>query len=56
MKKHERYISYQDDFEYHGSTAIERIRKQRGKVVRRDWIIFNSVEEAQEYFNDFCGI
>lgn len=38
-------------FEYHGNTAIERIRKYPRNVVVRDWIYFNTVEEAMEYFN-----
>jgi hypothetical protein len=46
------YADYQDYFEYHGNTAIERTRKQRGITIRRDWILFDSVEEAVEYFND----
>lgn len=45
---------YQDLFEYHGSTTIERIRKQNGAVIWRDWILFNSVEEAEDYLNDAC--
>ncbi len=43
---------YQQYFEYHGSTTIERTRKQFGQIIRRDWLLFDSVEEAQEYFND----
>ena len=42
---------YQDYFEYHGNTVIEWIRKREGMIVWRDWIMFNSVEEASEYFN-----
>lgn len=52
MTKQEIYADYQDYFEYHGNTAIEWTRKQRGITIRRDWIIFDSVEEAVEYFND----
>jgi hypothetical protein len=44
----------QEYFEYHGNTAIERIRKQYGKV-RRDWLYFDSVEEAADFFNDHCA-
>jgi len=43
-------------FEYHGSTIVERIRKQYGKTARRDWIIFDSVEEAQDFFNSDCEL
>jgi hypothetical protein len=40
-------------FEYHGNTAIERTRKKYGKV-RRDWLFFDSIEEATAVFNDYC--
>ena len=51
MRKHESYCDYDDFFEYHGNTEIERIRKQAGKTIGRDWIMFDSVDEAMEYFN-----
>lgn len=44
----------QELFEYHGNTAIERIRKQKGKI-RRDWLYFDSAEEAVEFFNEQCA-
>ena len=43
---------YREYFEYHGSTIIERTLKQFDQIVRRDWLLFDSVEEAQAYFND----
>ena len=43
---------YREYFEYHGSTIIERTLEQSGQIIRRDWLLFDSVEEAQEYFND----
>lgn len=43
-----------ETFEYHGNTAIERTRKRNGKV-RREWIFFDSIEEALAYFNDYCA-
>ncbi len=59
MTRNEFYTNYQDRYEYHGSTTIERIRKQAGQTIKRDWILFDSVEEAQEFFNsnyvDFGG-
>ena len=55
MRKHEMYTEYHDHFEYFGNTEIERIRKQGEKTIRHDWIIFDSVDEAMEYFNDRCG-
>ena len=49
-----RHTDFQDHYEYHGSTTIERTRKKEGLTVWRDWIIFDSVEEASQYFNDNC--
>jgi hypothetical protein len=44
----------QEFFEYHGNTAIERIRKQRGRIWR-EWLYFDSTEEAEAFFNDQCA-
>ena len=52
MTRCESYPSYQECYEYHGSTVIELIRKQSGMIIKRDWILFDSVDEAQEFFND----
>ncbi len=38
-----------------GNTEIERIRNQGKNTIRRYWIIFDTVEEAMEFFNDQCG-
>lgn len=46
---------YTESFEYHGNTAIERIRRHDGVTILRDWIIFDSVEEAETFFNDHCS-
>lgn|GEM_PF-3933522 len=43
---------YSESFEYHGNTAIERIRRQDGVTVLRDWLLFDTVEEAETYFHD----
>ena len=48
------YPTYQDIYEYHGNTAIIVTRKQGGKTLWTDEILFNSVEEADEYFNSNC--
>lgn len=45
---------FQDDFEYHGNTVIEHIRRRAGVEIWRNWLIFDSVEEAVDYFNDNC--
>ena len=51
--KHRSYLEY---YEYHGNTVIERIRRQGSITIRRDWILFDSVEEASEYFNNDCEL
>ena len=55
MTKFIKHYSYQEYYEYHGSTIIERITKQ-GETISRDWIVFDSVEEASEYFNNDCEL
>ena len=55
MRKHELYTDYNDQFEYFGITEIERIRIQGERVIKHDWIMFDSVDEAMEFFNDRCG-
>ena len=39
-------------YEYHGNTAVEITRKKDGVTVNRDWIYFDSVQEAQDFFYD----
>ena len=46
--------TYLEYFEYHGSTAIEWIKKRGKRIVDRKWILFDSVEEAKDFFNDYC--
>ena len=55
MRKYEIYPYCHDFFEYHGNNEIVRIRNQNGTIVRRDWLVFNSADEAMEYFNTKCG-
>jgi len=45
---------YYDCYEYHGNTTIEQTRRQNGLIIWRDWILFDTVEEAAEYYNDTC--
>ncbi len=47
------YQEYQEYFEYHGNVSIERTRLQDG-AVERDWLLFDSAEEAVAFFNDHC--
>jgi hypothetical protein len=55
MRTQEIYTDYQDHFEYFGNTEIERIRMQGEMVIKHDWIMFDTVDEAMEFFNDRCG-
>ena len=50
MTKSEHFTEYQDRFEYNGGTMIEHIRSQNNRILRHDWILFDSIEEAREYF------
>lgn len=52
MLRQSPYAEDNEYFEYHGNTVIERVRKQPGDTVLRDWILFDSVEEAADYFNE----
>ena len=52
MTRHELYPDYHECYEYHGNTAVEITRKQFGVTIKRGWILFDSVEEAQEFFHD----
>lgn len=47
-------IDYEETIEYHGNTTIERTRLQNGNV-EREWINFDSVEEAVEFFDEACA-
>lgn len=47
---------YYDCYEYHGNTTIEHIRKHGEMTVWRDWITFDTVREAADYFNEHCGV
>ncbi len=54
-----RHISgeiYNECLEYHGNTTIELIRTLGGETVRRDWLMFDTVEEAADYFNAACCV
>ena len=55
MSTHEIYTDYHDHFEYFGNTEIERIRTQGERVIKHDWINFDTVDEAMEFFKGRCG-
>jgi hypothetical protein len=46
------YSDYHERYEYHGNTAIEVTREKDGVTIKRDWIFFDSVQEAQDFFYD----
>ena len=48
------YSNYRECFVYHGGTTIERTCRRAGAVLARDWLLFDSVEEAEEFFNSDC--
>jgi hypothetical protein len=51
MTRHQFSPEYQEIYEYHGNTAIEYTRCQGGRTILQEWILFDSVEEAIEFFN-----
>jgi hypothetical protein len=42
-------------YEYHGNTAIEVVRRRSGTAVSREWLIFDSVREAEGFFHELGG-
>ena len=56
MTHYEFYPDYQNCYEYHGNTSVEMTRKQDGVTIKRDWILFDSVEEAQDFFYYDCDV
>ena len=55
MIRYESNPDYQNCYEYHGNTSVEMTIKQAGITIKRDWILFDSVEEAQKFFYDNCN-
>ena len=54
MTHHCTYPEYEEYFEYHGNVAIERVRLRDGRV-ERDWLYFDSAEEAVDFFSEACA-
>ncbi|GAB6094678.1 hypothetical protein JCM14469_09300 [Desulfatiferula olefinivorans] len=44
--------NHREYLEYHGNTSIVRVRITRRKTVERTWLLFDTVEEAMEYFHN----
>jgi hypothetical protein len=55
MTLHKIYSDYHESYEYHGNTAIEITQKKDGVTIKRDWIFFDSVQEAQDFFYENCS-
>ena len=55
MTRHENYQDYENTYEYHGNTTVEITRVHYGVTVKHDWVLFDSIEDAQEYFHECCG-
>jgi hypothetical protein len=55
MTKHIFSPDYHDCYEYHGNTTIELTRRQGEITLWRDWITFDTVQEAADYFNEHCS-
>lgn len=45
-------IPEREYFEYHGSTIVERIQVVNGTVPHRDWLLFDTVAEAADFYNE----
>lgn len=57
MTRFESCPDYHECYEYHGNTAVELTRKKAGITIKQDWLLFDSVEEAQDFFygnDDTC--
>jgi len=50
MQITERLPQDHERFEYHGSTVVERIQTIEGSSPLRDWLLFDTVEEAADFF------
>ena len=46
--------TYEDVYEYHGNTVIHLIRRLGSRTIWQDWLLFDSVEDASDYFNTNC--
>ena len=55
MMQHNVVPEDQSSYEYHGNTMIEMTRRQDGVTIEREWLLFDTVEEAQEFLNENAG-
>lgn len=49
------YPSYDDMYEYFGGTTIQWTRTKADQTVWRDWLLFDSIEAALEFFHECCS-
>ncbi len=54
MIRQELYPDYHEKLIYDGNTSIEIIRKKGGRTILQDWLNFDSVEDAEDYFFNDC--
>ena len=54
MTGHTYFSDCQNYYEYHGNTMVEITMKKAGIIIKHDWIFFDTVEEAQDFFHDQC--
>ncbi len=40
-----------DCFEYYGHPAVTHLRKRGRRAVWREWVLFDSVDEAREFYH-----
>ena len=50
MQDSDRFPLDWERLEYHGSTVVERIQSVSGSNLQRDWLLFDTVEEAADFF------
>ena len=44
------YPDHDDVYEYHGATTVVLTRRSGQHVIQREWLLFDSVEDAQDFF------
>lgn len=49
------YPTHDDVYEYFGGTTIQWTRRKADETVWQDWLLFDSIEAALEFFNEFCS-
>lgn len=54
MTKHIYEDHCYESYEYHGNTVVERTRKRGARIFQRDWLVFDSAEEAADFFYSRC--